>query len=90
MDYEIHIINEAAGNGSIQSLHFDMLTHDKSDIGNSDLHLPLAYLADIFKFHYMPGGKVGYMNNHPGDLNEKITNYVSFIIALYYSLLCQS
>jgi hypothetical protein len=37
MDYEIHIINEAAGNWSIQSLHFDMLTHDKSDIGNSDL-----------------------------------------------------
>jgi hypothetical protein len=88
--YEIHFINEAAGNGSIQSLQSDMLTYDKFDIGNSDLHLPLAYVADLFKFHYMPGWKVGYRVNHPGDLNGKIANYVSFIIALYYSLLCQS
>lgn len=88
MYYEIHIITEAAGNGSIHSLISDMHTHDNSIEGCSDLHLPLSYVADLFKFHYMPGWKVGFMVNHPRDLNGKLANYVSFIGPLHYSLIC--
>ncbi|EFX72091.1 hypothetical protein DAPPUDRAFT_254885 [Daphnia pulex] len=41
IDYEIHIISEAAANGSILSLESDMILHDRSDETN-DLHLPMA------------------------------------------------
>lgn len=77
MDYEIHIIQEAAAKGSILSLQSDMTYHDKSGAETNDLHLPLAHVSDLFKFHYMPGWKVGYMLNYPGDFNAKISNYVS-------------
>jgi hypothetical protein len=30
------------------------------------------------------------MVNHPGDLNGKLANHVSFIVPLHYSLICQS
>jgi hypothetical protein len=76
MYQEIQIITEAAGNGSIHSLILDMPTHDNSIEGCSDLHLPLSYVADLFKFHYMPGWKVSTENLQ--------AIYVSFIVPLYY------
>ncbi|EFX80239.1 hypothetical protein DAPPUDRAFT_244005 [Daphnia pulex] len=76
IDYEIHIIQEAAANGSILSLDSDMQYHNKSGAETTDLHLPLAHVSDLFKYHYIPNWKVGYMVNYPGDLNGKISNYM--------------
>ncbi len=77
IDYEIHIISEAAANGSILSLESDMILHDRSDETN-DLHLPMANVSDLFKYHYMPNSKVGYMVNYPSDLSGKMANFESF------------
>jgi hypothetical protein len=76
-DYEIHIIQESAANGSILSLQSDMTYHDRSGAESNDLHLPLARTSELFKFHYVPNWKIGYMLNHPGDFNAKLANYVS-------------
>jgi hypothetical protein len=79
LDYEIHIIQEAAANGSILSLELDMHYYDKSGAEITNLHLQLAHVSDLFKYHYKPNWKVVYMVNYPGDLNGKIFNYVSIL-----------
>jgi hypothetical protein len=78
--YELHIIAEAGANGSILSLESDMTLHDRCDADTHELHLPMAYVTDFFKYHYMPNSKVGYMMNHPGDYSGKMANFVSFFI----------
>lgn len=80
IDYENHIISEAAANGSILSLESDMIKHDRSDETN-DLHLPMAHVSDLFRYHYMPNSKVGYMVNYPSDLSGKMANFVSIFFS---------
>jgi hypothetical protein len=76
--YELYIISEAAANGSILCLESDMILHDRSAADTKELHLPMAYVNDLFNYHYMPNSKVGYMINHPGDLSGQLANFVSF------------
>lgn len=77
LDYEIHIIQEAAGRGSILSTEERQVKHDRSAPGEEDLHLPLGYVSYLFAYHYAENWKVGNMMNCPGDCNAKIANYVS-------------
>lgn len=78
LDYEIHIVQEATAHGSILSLESDMRCHNRlgeeTKNGRNHLDLPLSHVADLFKYHYMPNWKVGYMVDLPEDLNGQIQN----------------
>ncbi|EFX77959.1 hypothetical protein DAPPUDRAFT_105595 [Daphnia pulex] len=78
LEYEIHIIEEVAANGSILATEDSMLHHDRAGDGEEELHLPLGYAASVLQYHYAENLKVGYMMNCPGDYNGKISNYTEY------------
>ncbi|EFX77946.1 LOW QUALITY PROTEIN: hypothetical protein DAPPUDRAFT_246730 [Daphnia pulex] len=82
LEYEIHIIEEVAANGSILATEDSMLHHDRAGDGEEELHLPLGYAASVLQYHYAENLKVGYMMNCPGDYNGKISNYEDVLFFL--------